>query len=507
MSSDTRRSDAQVIASNDVVEPGFSLDPSHYSRTVERVLRHLKQRADGSSRLEDWPGFRKVYLPTRFTRVYVPSDDHGAPMLGTSTMLALRLPQNSRIRLKDPSEASPLWIQEGDILISRSGSVGTAVLCGATYVGFVASDDCLRLRFAEEERGFISTYLQSQLGQTLLTRARHGKVIRHLKEKDVATCLVPHVADEVRSEINRMALRAAALVDEARTLLADVELALTAALSLPHAPASHPEALGASRLAFLQTNATSDTRLDPHYFVPAIGDLRRRVSDLARVRLGNVARVWMPTRFARPPADEGHGVPFYSSGDLMRARRIPGSHVSMRAARHLSKCTVASRQILVCRSGAFGGIMGRATFVSPMMDGWTASEHLLRCAVTSGDYSPEYIFAVLGSMTVGYPLITALRHGKDVPELDPDDLAALPVPHADDGTRARISALVTSAFGKVDEANALQDDAHDALLSSLGWAPASAATIVSQSGTGADGDSDASSDDADDPDDFGEMAA
>ena len=95
--------------------------------------------------------------------------------------------------------------------------------------------------------------------------------------------------------------------------------------------------------------------------------------------LGDIADVFMPTRFARPKADKGYGTPIYSSADIMRSRRKPSAIISKRAEKHLKKYTIESGTILVCRSGVFGGIMGNASFVSSAMDGCAITEHMVRC--------------------------------------------------------------------------------------------------------------------------------
>ena len=111
--------------------------------------------------------------------------------------------------------------------------------------------------------------------------------------------------------------------------------------------------------------------------------------------------------------------------------------------------------------------MGRATYASSAMDGWTVTEHMVRCKVTDSDFLPEYICALLASLSLGYPLITAYRHGKDVPELDPGELGSFPVPVLTRKQQERVAQHIRVAFNSVDEANALEADAIGLLVQCL----------------------------------------
>jgi type I restriction enzyme S subunit len=124
---------------------------------------------------------------------------------------------------------------------------------------------------------------------------------------------------------------------------------------------------------------------------------------------------------------------------------------------------------LPCRSGAFGGIMGRDTFASEATDGLAVTEDMVRCELTSKEYTPEYIFAVLSSLQIGYPMITAFRYGKDVPHIDPDQLTAIPIPVLTTAAREAVGEHTSKAYQELDKANQLEVEAVTDLLHALGW--------------------------------------
>jgi type I restriction enzyme S subunit len=121
--------------------------------------------------------------------------------------------------------------------------------------------------------------------------------------------------------------------------------------------------------------------------------------------------------------------------------------------RFIEKCKVDRGTILIPCSGALGGILGRLSVATEMLAGKAVSQHAVRIQVFDPDFLPGYVAAFLGSRQVGYPLITALRHGKDVPEIEPDALAALPIPQLRRDQQQKIEDLMKGAYTCLDLAN------------------------------------------------------
>ncbi|MRS05356.1 restriction endonuclease subunit S, partial [bacterium] len=349
-SAKTSHIDKQIVSSAEVANRDNRLDPSRYSRVGEGILRHIELLGLATPSIGDLPEFVGIYLPNRFTRVYLDDPSYGVPMLGTSSMFMARLPVDSTIRMN--SKSSALWIKEGDILVSRSGTVGTSVLCGKSYTGHIASDDCFRLRLQETIRGYVAAYLQSSIGTILLARDSHGKVIRHLKDFDIKRVIVPLIDPNKLKRINGLMIDSASLVDDARESLHACERATNEVLGVPSRKDLRHLWLNCDNGSFVKSSEMlASSRLDPHFNDPGIDHLRNLFALRKHRALGKIADVWMPNRFARPPADSGYGVPFYSSADIMRTRRLPSSTISTRAERYLKQCIVKKGTILICRSG------------------------------------------------------------------------------------------------------------------------------------------------------------
>jgi len=458
-----------LVSSLEVASREYRLDPTRYNERGERVIRHFRQIGVQTKSIDQWDAVKSIFVPPRFKRPYVESLEHGVPFLGSSSMLSLRLSKDS-ILSRSFRHLGKLTLQGGELLLSCSGTIGVSVLCGTSYKGFALSQHAARIYADEKVRGYLHVYLSTPPGREIVLQQNYGKVIKELTEDQIGRVVVPLVPEPDFSEINTMALNAASLYDTARGTFAQVDAQLQTLLGLASKIDDRGSWLSRQDRSFIVSSELSDNfRLDPHYHDPDIRYMYGRLASVDNLPLGTIAKIWMPDRFARVTAQSGYGVPFYSSADIMRARRVPSHTVSRRAQKHLDQCRVHPGITLVCRSGAFGGIMGRATLVSPAMDGWHVTEDALRCAVHDPDFPPQYVFAVLSNPFLVYPVITGYRYGKDVPHIDPEELSLIPIPKFTPDVRQEIARRIGDAFQQVDLANSMEDRAQTRLLQTLRW--------------------------------------
>ena len=82
--------------------------------------------------------------------------------------------------------------KEGEILITRSGTVGRIVIVGRNSLGKILSDDLIRVRIDDPElRALVFSFLRSPSGQDQLLRNEYGTVQQHLEPSHVADVQVP----------------------------------------------------------------------------------------------------------------------------------------------------------------------------------------------------------------------------------------------------------------------------------------------------------------------------
>jgi type I restriction enzyme S subunit len=147
------------------------------------------------------------------------------------------------------------------------------------------------------------------------------------------------------------------------------------------------------------------------------------VADVQGHRLSNLAEVSRPGIIKRLFADRG--VPFVSGVDVFQLR--PEARSRLRADEAVNAGSLIKEgQILVQRLGQRYGLLGRPAFAGRRLDGWAATEHLIRVQ----PYAPEctgQLFAFLRSET-GRRQVVGQSYGTSIPAINPQILTSLVVP-------------------------------------------------------------------------------
>lgn len=107
-------------------------------------------------------------------------------------------------------------VQRGDIVVTRSGSIGRIAYITQRFNGAIVSDDLIRVRIADERlRLYVFAFLQTDSAQKQMLRNEYGSVQQHLEPGHVANLLIPvpddpaEIADIVATSKKLVALKEA----------------------------------------------------------------------------------------------------------------------------------------------------------------------------------------------------------------------------------------------------------------------------------------------------------
>lgn len=443
-----------IVSSIDAVSRKYRLDPSQYNADVEKIIRHCAKNNISLKSLKDLEWVKETYLPNRFSRSYTGNSSLGTIMVGTSSMLDMKLPRDMRIFLNEMKNADDLYIKDNDILISRSGTVGTSTLCGVSYENCIASDDCIRLRCDGEHVGFVAAYMKTKIGMTLLAKDSHGKVIKHLKPEDVENLKITLFDEEIIKNVNETMLKAKDAFDLARNAYGQVEEMLEKYLGKLVPPRF-------SNCSIIPFRSLKLTRLDPHMYDPYSNFVTHEIiRSNSFKKLGEIADVVSVARFKRHYLEEENenSIGLYSSSDIVRARLTPSKHISrVLNKKNIKDCSINEGDILIPCSGAYGGILGKGIMAGESLAGKPISQHVLRIVKRDdSEIKFDFVAAYLCSFTFGYPLITATRFGKDIPELDPNAIGEIPIPCIEEALQEKIGVAYRKAIELQERGNALE---------------------------------------------------
>lgn len=87
---------------------------------------------------------------------------------------------------------SAVRVRKGDLLVTRSGTVGRIAYITSALDGAIVSDDAIRVRIRDPKlRAYVFAYLQSQQAQDQMRVNEYGSVQQHLEPEHIRDLLIP----------------------------------------------------------------------------------------------------------------------------------------------------------------------------------------------------------------------------------------------------------------------------------------------------------------------------
>jgi type I restriction enzyme, S subunit len=405
----------------------------------------------------------RIYHPTEsqarsnFKRIWV-ERERGVPFL-TGKQLFFFRPDRAAFVSPSMPKMDELRVGAGTILLSRSGTTGVPVIAGRWLAQFAITDDAIRIFPSATPPGYLYAYLATSIGQTLLARNEYGGMVGHLEAKHVAGMPTPRLGPEFEAEIDSAIAGAYQLRDDANILLDAADAALHEALGLAPFSDADVEYLGsrAEPRAFATASVDLGDRIDAAHHVPLTKSVvaRLRGARFPVVPLASVVgRVYVAPRFARVYVESSHGTPLLQGHHLPQLRPLDLKYISNSHTDRMDRWIIHEGSVLVTCSGT----VGRVALTTRALDGWAASQHILRIEPREAGARPGYLAAFL--MTpYGQHQLKAKIYGGVVDELTDADTGSVLFPDASRDVQDRIDAMVVAAFEMRDRANEIETDA------------------------------------------------
>jgi len=98
----------------------------------------------------------------------------------------------SRANQKQLKMIQMMRIFRGDVVVTRSGSIGRVKYITSRFEGAIGSDDLIRVRIQEENMQlYLFMFLQHQFGKDQMIRNEYGAVQQHLEPSHIAAIKIP----------------------------------------------------------------------------------------------------------------------------------------------------------------------------------------------------------------------------------------------------------------------------------------------------------------------------
>jgi len=443
------------VTLNEVLERGSRLEASVFDIEGKHAREVLKRCKWAILHITGENGLATSFYPTRFKRILVDNSEY--PLILPSQIQEINPTPKGYLSSLCDTDFDLLKAKTGQILLTRSGTIGNCSLVGETLHGKTLSDDIIRITCKnEEDTGYLYAFVRTKIGNALIRTNEYGAVVSHIEPEHLESVPIPDPPPVLKKRIHDLVIRSYALRDESNALLEKAEKLLYDALNLP--PLSNLRPRYFDKTTDLRNYVVKligfSGRLDASYHVPIVDSIKRCLKQAAAeiTTIGDhriSKRVILPGRFTRVYVQEGQGVPFFGGKQLYELD--PGNKKYLSIAKHGDRIKrdlkLAQNMVLITRSGT----IGKVALVPEHWENWIANEHIIRVEPATLDIA-GYLYVFLAS-EYGRELIIRFTYGSVVDEIDDLHVSQVPVPLLNDAAlQARINSLALEANVKRSEA-------------------------------------------------------
>ena len=396
-----------------------------------------------------------AYYPVRFKRIYCGAGA-GVPFFLPSQINEIYPKPEKWISALTNCDKDELRLKRGNVLLTRSGTIGSVSFVSKTQESTVYSDDVIRITTSKPtDAGFLYAYLRSRTGNTILQTGKYGAVIQHIEPVHLADIPVPDAPDELKTKIHNLVVRSYELRDESNALLDEATALLVKELALP--PIAKFQK---GRLAFTVEADDLNNRFDASFHIPVVKNitahLEKHVAELTTVGDKRISKnIILPGRFKRVYVEEGQGRVFFSGKNIGELDPSDKKYLSFaqHGTRIRAELTIHHNMILVTCSGSIGSV----TLVPQHWDGWTMTHDIIR--LVPNEETAGFLYIWLQS-EYGKTLLEAQAYGAVVQHIEKEHIATIPVPLLkNQSAQTEINALASRANALRHTAYQLEQEA------------------------------------------------
>lgn len=452
------------VSLSEVINRGKRIDATvfdveaKYARKVIANCKWEKVVLYGSDSL-----LEKAYYPGRFKRIYCGSSN-GVPFYMPSQMSEIFPKPGKYISRLTKCNLDELKMKFGDILLTRSGTIGNLTIVSRTLENKVFSDDVIRITCKDaSDTGFLYAYLKSKIGNKILQTTSYGSVVTHIEPEHLSEIPVTYPSEPIRKKINDLIMHSFKLRDESNDLIEQATNMLIKELCLP--PICEFETEKPNNKAEVDTFSIKLSemkgRSDASYHVPIvktiIDHLKAHAAEVTTVDDKRISKnIILPGRFKRVYVEKGQGRVFFGGKQLYELDPSNKKYLSLvyHGKRIVEQLELKENMVLITCSGT----IGKVALVPKHWENWTANQHIIRIVPSSKDIA-GYLSIFLGS-DYGHALITRFTYGSVVDEITDDHVAQVAIPLLKNtSVQIQINSFALKANAKRYEAYNLEQQA------------------------------------------------
>ncbi len=415
----------------DIVNNNYRFEAGAFNLEAKAAINKIKQNKWGFVYLWSNNGLIKnAFYPGRFKRIYV-EKGQGYPFFLPSQLTEIYPKPTKFISEKTYKQIKGIEIEQNNLLLTRSGTIGKCTISSKTTIGKVFSDDVIRVSFKNTfDLGFAYAFIQTGTGQKILTTNNYGAVVKHIEPEHLKNVIIPNPPDEIKKRVHELVVKSYDLRDQSNELIDKAEKILYEELQLPPIEDLKPEYFDNSKdLRNWQTKLSElDYRLEANYHHPLVYKikeiLKTNTKEIKQIGDKNISdKIYIGGRFKRVYMPKGEGAIFISGKNILELDPSNKKYISasIHQDRILKELTLKKDTIIITCSGT----IGKTVIVPEHWDGWVATHDLIRLKAKKN--ITGYLYSWLNT-EYGQFLLKHMAYGSVVEHIEVMHLEKIPVP-------------------------------------------------------------------------------
>ena len=430
------------ISTEEVRNNAYRLDASAYDLEAMEALSRVYHSPYSWVYLWGENGLVKdAYHGPRAKRNYLPT---GIPFIGSSEMLEVK---PNPTKFVDKSFLDNYGVRRGQVLLSRSGTIGRTSFVNRTLEGNCVSEHALKI--TANYAGYVYAYLSTEVGRSIVKSFTYGAVIDEIEPEHLKNLPIPNAPEEIKRSIHDAVIASYDLRDQSNDLIDEAQRLLYKALGLPEKMDLKPKyyAPQAGFRCFTMSSNELNNRFDVSYHLPEIKEILSLISKQAAevTTLGDPRiskEIILAGVFKRTYVNKDSGIPFLGGRDITQLAPKVEKYLSysVHKVRIHKELEVFENYILISDRGT----IGKVQIVPKHWNGWAVSQNIIKLIPISSSIA-GYIYIYLQT-SLGQALIKRETYGSVVDMIDDNNVASIPIPLLKDNSmQSRINDLVLQA--------------------------------------------------------------
>ncbi|MGL4656404.1 MAG: restriction endonuclease subunit S [Sarcina sp.] len=437
-----------VVKLSEVIEQNTRFEATVFDLKGKKAREIIRKSGNEIVTICGEKGLSTAYHRPRFKRVWVEKSPY--PIYQPGQILDIKPEPSGYISEITETDIDALRVRKGQILLTCSGTIGNTTLVTEELNNKIFSHDLIRITCKNyEDIGYLYTYLNTEVGRTILETNNYGAVISHIEPEHLEKVEIPNADLAIKQEINSLIQESFCLRENSNKLIDEAIKELKKALKLAEINNLNKKFFVENKNVENYSVKLSETsmRFDVSFCKPIYKEMNSQIKKNAyKIHLLGDERltesIILAGVFKRVYVEKQRGYPFLGGREITQLNPKVDKYLSRihHNSRYEKELKISENTILITDRGT----IGKVAITPKHLENYAVSQNVIKVNCIN-EFMAGYIYAFLAS-DYGVSLIKKETYGSVVDMIDSNNLKKIRIPILEDEiTMESISSKVLKA--------------------------------------------------------------